>query len=683
MQLTGSFLLLAAAMAIPGVADTSASATTARHPAIAEALASMDRTVDPCQDFYQYACGGWLATAELPGDQVRWARSFSVINERNRELLRTLIEEAAAAPGEPGSDRYRVGTYYGACMDEKTIDAAGVEPLAPWLAKISTTESPGAALELAATLSRFGPNPFLALAVYPDFKDPDLSIAFAFQGGLGLPDRDYYLSEDPTKQALLASYQGHVARMLGLLGAPAEQASAEASAIVAFETELAKASRPAEQMREIAGLYNKVDLAGLEKLAPSLPWKGYLAALGRADITHISVATPEFFTRLETLLPATPMPTLHAYLRWQLVNATAPWLSNQLVAADFEFFGRQLQGQQELRPRWKRCVDQTQGALGEAVGRLYVEKSFAGDSKTRALEMIHDIEAAFGQSLPQLAWMDDATRTKALEKVGTLANKIGYPDQWRDYSKLTIAPGAAFANAVAGAEFETDRQLAKVGAKVDRGEWTMTPQMVNAYYNPLWNEIVFPAGILQPPFFHRDFPRAMSYGAIGAVVGHELSHGFDDQGRLFAPNGKLEEWWSPEVSARYETQAACIDNQYDAYQIQPGVHVNGALTLGENIADSGGLKQAWLAYQIAEKRAGAEPKVFEELSNEQLFFVSFAQNWCNLATPEIERMLVTTDSHSPPKFRAIGAVSNNPDFAQVFGCKPGSAMVPKTQCTVW
>lgn len=656
---------------------------TPRHPGVAEALASMDLTADPCQDFYQYACGGWLANTQMPADQVRWARSFSVIMEQNREALRTLIEAAAASPGSPGTDRFRVGTFYASCTDEAAIDDAGVEPLRPWLARIDAIDSPAAALRVAGELARFGPDAFLGFAAYPDFKDPNTSIGFVSQDGLGLPNRDYYVSDDPAKQALLAEYRGHVAAMLRLLGDEASAATASADAIVAFETELAKVSRPAEQMREISALYNKVDLAGLEKLAPSLPWKAYFEALGRGDIRDLNVATPEFFERLESLLPATELATLKAYLRWHLIDATAPWLSTPVVEADFGFYGRKLNGQREQPPRWKRCVDATQGAFGEAVGRLYVESRFAGDSKERALVMIDDIKAAFGQALPDLAWMDPATRSGALAKAATLAPKVGYPDTWRDYSKVAIRPGAYFANQVAAASFETDRRLAKVSAPVDRSEWNMPPQMVNAYYNPLWNEIVFPAGILQPPFFHRDFPRAMNYGAIGAVAGHELSHGFDDQGRRFDPQGRLEEWWSPEASARYEEQAACIEKQYSAYELQPGQFVNGKLTLGENIADAGGLKQAWSAYKIAEARSGAEPRALEQISNDQLFFVSFAQAWCAHATPEVERRLLTTDSHAPPRFRAIGAIANNPFFAEVFSCKPDAAMVPAQRCTVW
>lgn len=646
-----------------------------------DVLSSMDLEADPCQDFYRYACGGWVDNTELPGDQSRWVRSFSVIQERNRESIRSMLESAAANPGDDPDSR-RIGHYYASCMDEEAVGAAGTEPLAPMLETIAAVEDAEGFFGAVGQLHRMAVNTLFAGAVFPDFKTPDLNIAFFFQGGLGLPDRDYYVTDDATKKELLAGYEEHVAQMLTLLDGDADVAIADAAAIVAFETELAKASRPREQMRIIEKLYNKLDISGLKELTPALSWDTYLNAIGHADLVDISVAVPEFFERLDSLVPETEPAVLQAYLRWHLLNGTASLLSSELEEASFAFYGRKLQGQQEMQPRWKRCVDDTEGALGEVVGKLFVAKHFAGDSKEKALAMIQDVEHAFEANLPSLAWMDDDTRARAKTKAQAVNNKIGYPDEWRDYSVLEFTPDAYYANAVAARAHDFDYNAEKAGKPVNPNDWGMTPQMVNAYYNPLQNEMAFPAGILQPPFFHRDFPTAMNYGAIGAVMGHELSHGFDDQGRKFAPDGELREWWEPAASERYEEQAQCVSDLYSGYEVAEGVPVNGQLTLGENIADLGGLKQAHAAYMAWEEQHGAEPAV-EGLTNEQLLFVAFGQVWCGLASPEAERMLVTTDSHSPPQFRVTGPVSNNPAFAAAFQCEVGTPMNPENQCEVW
>ena len=441
-------------------------------------------------------------------------------------------------------------------------------------------------------------------------------------------------------------------------------------------------SRPAADLRDPDTLYHKIDLAGLQGLTPKLPWAPFLDAVGHPDVHAINVATPKFFEGLEPAVLATPMETLRNYLEWSLVNATANRLPAAFVDAHFDFFGRKLSGQEEIRPRWKRCVAATENALGEEVGKVYVERRFAGDSKQIALEMIGDIQAAFAADLPTLTWMDDETRQRALDKAKAVIDKIGYPDQWRDYSGLTVTPDRYFANAAAADAFELDFQMDKIGHPVDKKEWSMTPQQVNAYYNPLVNEIVFPAGILQPPFFERDFPAPMNYGAIGAVIGHELTHGFDDQGRKFDAEGRLREWWQPEVAKRFDERAQCVEDLYSTYEVEPGVHVQGALTLGENIADIGGLKQAYSAYQLWQQRHGA-PQLATDLTPEQVLFVSFGQVWCSKASKEVERLQVTTNPHSPARFRVIGPVSNNPAFAKAFHCPAGSPMAPKDRCEVW
>ena len=688
-RISGALLFL---LALPVLAEEPTAGTTTgagsleATPFAAEVLASMDLDAEPCQDFYRYACGGWLDATELPSDQTRWARSFSVIHERNRGVVRDILEQAAAEPGDD-PDRRRIGDYYASCMDEATIEKAAGTPLAPLLEEIARVGDSGSLLAVTGKLHRHAVGALFGAQALPDFKNPDLNISFFFQGGLGMPDRDYYVAEDEKKRQLMADYEKHVAHMLTLLGEEAEQAAADAARIVAFETRLAEASRPRAEMRIPEKLYNKIDVGGLKELTPKLPWDAYLAAIGYPDVVDVSVATPEFFEALETLVGDTDPAVLRAYLRWHVVNSTAAVLSSAFVDANFEFYGRKLQGQQEMQPRWKRCVAATEGALGEAVGKLYVERRFAGDSKDVALEMIHDIEAAFESSLPELSWMDEVTRGRAVEKAKAVGNKIGYPDVWRDYSSMKVQRGHHFANVMAARGFDFDRDAGKIGKPVDRQEWRMTPQMVNAYYTPLQNEIVFPAGILQPPFFHRDFPAAMNYGAIGAVMGHELSHGFDDQGRKFDPQGQLREWWEPAASERFSEQAECVDDLYSSYEVEPDVRVDGTLTLGENIADIGGLKQAYVAYQSWWARHESSPATsassVQGLTDDQLFFVAFGQVWCSLSTPEQVRLRITTDSHSPPRFRVIGAVSNNPEFAEAFSCKEGTPMRPKKVCEVW
>jgi predicted metalloendopeptidase len=659
-----------------------------RDEIAASVRAAMDPSVDPCEDFYRYACGGWLDSTEIPGDQSRWGRGFSVIAERNREVLREVLEDAAAHPDKGDADWARMGNYYGACMDEEAVNAAGVTPLQPWLDEIAAAEDTEAVMALAGKLLTMNVNVLFGVGVIPDFKNPDMNIGFFVQGGLGLPDRDYYVSDDPQKQGLLQAYEAHVARMLGFLGETEEEAAANARKIVAFETELAQVSRPRQEMRDPEKLYNKIDASGLKKLTPEIPWDAFMEGMGYPDIQHLNVAVPEFFEALQGFLKETPSETLQAYLRWNLINATTGLLTEEIVQANFEFYGQMLQGQQEIRPRWKRCVAATDAALGEILARFFVERQFAGDSKKKALEMVHGIEKAFDENLPALAWMDDDTRGRAVEKSKAVTNKIGYPDKWRDYSSVETSADDYFGSAMSATRFEFHRNAKKVGKPVDRKEWFMTPPTVNAYYNPTANEMVFPAGILQPPFFHRDHPAAMNFGGIGMVVGHELTHGFDDQGRKFDGKGQMTQWWEDEAIEKFEERATCVADLYETYEIQPGVHLNGRLTLGENIADIGGIKESYNAFQNWKEEnwseeQDTEERLLDELTQEQLFFVGFAQTWCTLATEEVERMLVTVDPHSPPEFRVNGPVANLREFADAFQCEVGTPMNPEKICEVW
>ena len=644
-------------------------------------LSAMDRTADPCQDFYRYACGGWLDKTKLPSDQTRWSRSFSVVAEDNKAFLHDVLEDAAKNPGSD-ADRRRVGDFYAGCMDEAAIETAGTTPLAPTLAKIDAIKDGGAAFAFAGELGRQGVDAFFGAGVTPDFKNPGTNILFLRQGGLGMPDRDYYVSTDAKKKELLVAYEAHVARMLGLLGEAPEAAATHAKSIVAFEAELAKVSRERAALREVEKLYHKVDRKGLPEVA-KLNWDGYFNAAGYPKLEQINVATPEFFPVLLQQLSSQPIETVREYLRWNVVNNAADALPKAFVEAQFEFFGQRVGGQQEIAPRWKRCVDATQGALGEAVGKVYVEAKFPGDSKKVALEMIGDIENAFEAGLPKLSWMDDATRARAVEKKAAVANQIGYPDKWRDYSTVKISRDGYFASMASANEFEFKRQFDKVGKPVDRGEWPWPPQTVNASYSPPQNRINFPAGILQPPFFSRSFPAAINYGAIGTIIGHELTHGFDDAGRKFDPQGALREWWSPEATEKFVKVAQCIDDQYSKFAIPSGEHVNGKLTMGENIADNGGLKESWTAFKDWQKRHGNDGGTVPGLTADQLFFVAHGQVWCTQISPEQARLRVTTDPHSPGFARVYGPIANHPAFGEAFQCKPGTPMNPVDKCAVW
>lgn len=675
-------LVAGPALAGPKVpADAPAGTDLTVEQIAASVAASLDSAADPCVDFYRYACGGWLDQVELPADESEWVRSFSVIHERNRELLRELIESAAKDPSAD-PDRRRVGTYYGACMDEAAVEKAGLEPVAPWLAKIDAAADRDALFALAGELQTIQAAPFFDVEVFADLKDPNTVVAHLSQGGLGLPERDYYLSSAEDKQQLRAAYEKHVARMLGFAGLEEAAAAKRAAEILAFETALATASRPVERMRIVEELHHRLDAPGLAKLTPTLAWPRFFAAAGRPELADINVMTPEFFEALSRELGAADLGVLRDYVRYHLMTAVAGLMPDRVYQAHFDFYGRTLGGQAEPQPRWKRCIQATEQAMGEPIGKLYVAERFPGRSKQIAEEMIGDITDAFEASLPRLAWMDEATRKAALVKKGTLAMKIGYPGTWRDYSALEVAPGAHFANAIAARRFESAWQIAKVGKPVDRSEFPMDPQVVNASYNPLQNAFTYPAGILQPPFFHKDFPEAMNLGAIGLVIGHELTHGFDDQGRKFNEKGELTDWWTAESVAGFEQRAACIERQYAGYEVEPGVAVNGKLTLGENIGDNGGLRQAWDALQKKQRERGEAPKL-AGLTEDQLFFVAAAQIWCTEATPEALRLLVQTDPHSPPQFRVIGPVVNHPGFGEAFSCKPGAPMNPVEKCEVW
>ncbi|MBL4683957.1 MAG: M13 family metallopeptidase [Nannocystaceae bacterium] len=653
----------------------------------AQVHAVMDEKVDPCVDFFQFACGQWLDETEIPGHESRYGR-FNALREHNEAALHALLD-SAVAEASPDPETAQLAAFYGACMDEPAIEVLGAKPLASLLASVDEVSDPASLMRVVGQLHREGVPVLFDFGVGADYDQPDINIVHLSQGGLGLPDRDYYLRPGPEADALRKAYTEHIATMLALSGT--EDAPAVATQVVAFERQLAEASTPREQLRDPNKRHNEVDTDGLAGLTPGLPWPAYFEAVGAATPGVLNVSPESFMSAMAeiTVGPsakaqrAERLQTVKAYLRWQLVNSAAPYLSAAFVEAEFRFFDKRLRGQSEPTPRWQRCVEVTDHALGETLAQGFVAQHFAGDSKEIALSMIHAIEEAFAAGLPGLSWMNDATRTRALEKMHAVVNKIGFPDRWRDYSAMQLG-GQHLENIRAARRFEFDRGFAEIGQPVDKQEWHMTPPTVNAYYNPSNNEMVFPAGILQRPFFDADYPMAMNFGGIGMVMGHELTHGFDDQGRKYDGAGRLTEWWDASSVAKFEERAQCVSELYDTYEVQPGVNLNGKLTLGENIADFGGIKdafRAWRAY--AEANAEAASPAVDALNNDQLFFVAFGQIWCSKATPEAERVLALTDPHSHARYRVNGPLSNLPEFWETFSCEPGEPMRPVNTCEVW
>lgn len=663
-------------------APTDAAAAVASDPEVAaQVLAVMDEGADPCVDFYRYACGQWLDETPQPADQPRFGR-FHQLRDANKQVMREILEAAAADPNAEG-DRAKLGRFYASCMDEGAAEAAGLTGVQPLLAKIDAARTPAETMALVADLQYVGARPLFRAAVEPDYDDPGTEILHLGQGGLGLPDRSYYLEDGAEADALRQAYVEHVALVLSAAGVVGD-AAAERTArqVLAFETELARVSLPRHELRDPERQRNAMTRAALGKRIPSLPWAAWFEALGRPDVERFNVASPSYLEGMAKAWTRAKAPVRRAYLQWHLLHAIAEDLPARIADAHHELYERRLQGQQAPTPRWRRCVDTTDAALGEALGREFVQQRFSGSSKEIAVEMIAQIEQAFADALPQLSWMDDSTRERALEKMHAIVNKVGYPAKWRDYGPLSVGSDHV-ANVLAARRFEGQREVAQIGKPVDDDAWEMTPPTVNAYYNPSGNEMVFPAGILQPPFFDADRPMAMNFGGIGMVMGHELSHGFDDSGRKFDGEGRLTQWWGADVVERFEERAACVEELYGTYEVQPGVPLNGKLTLGENIADLGGIRQAHGAYQAWAEAQGGDVPAVEGLTNEQLLFVSYGQIWCTHATPEAERALVLTDSHSHARYRVNGPLANFPAFWEAFSCEEGTPMHPAKVCEVW
>jgi len=640
--------------------------------------AAMDKSADPCDDFYRYACGGWATAHPVPADRPSFGR-FSELLDRNQDVLHTILEAAAAdKPGRSPLDT-KIGDYYSSCMDEAAIDQKGATPLKPELDRIDAIKSKDELPELTAHLYAIGVRPFFGLRAEQDFKDATQMIATVGSGGMGLPDRDYYLRDDDRSSRIRGAYAQHVQKMLSLLGD--QQAAADAKSILDLETALAKVSLDRVARREPTNVYHKMSKQEWEALTPAFAWDKFLTGIQAPPIASLNVSEPEFLKGLQTTLQNTDLGAIKAYLRWQTVRSFAPVLSKDFVNENFNFNGKVMTGAQELEPRWKRCVRSTDRALGEMLGQPYVKQNFPPAAKARTIKMVQEIESAMQRDIESLPWMSETTKQQALVKLHAVANKIGYPEHWRDYSALKVARGDYFGNQLRSDTFEFHRGLSKIGKPVDKTEWGMTPPTVNAYYSPTQNNINFPAGILQPPFYDNGRDDAINYGGVGAVVGHELTHGFDDQGAKFDPQGNLRDWWTAEDKAEFEKRTGCEVNEYNGFVPTGDVHVNGKLTLGENTADNGGLR---LAYNAMEKAMAADKgKNSQGFTKEQLLFLGWGQVWCENARPEYSALMAKTNPHSPGKFRVIGVVQNMPEFQQAFGCKAGQPMVSQNACRVW
>jgi putative endopeptidase len=629
---------------------------------------AIDKTVNPCEDFYQFACGGWIANSPIPPDQASWGR-FNELAERNRRTLKDVLETASAKTTRSSVEQ-KIGDYYTACMDEKGIESRGIAPLKAQFSRIDALKAKDGIPELTATLHQAGADVFFSFSADEDFKDSNRIIAQLDQGGLSLPERDYYFRNDPKSVELRKKFVAHVARMFSLAGVPADQAARNADTVLRIETELAKAALDRTSRRDPNKVYHLMKVAELNAISPSFEVKRYLAGI-----------KPEFVKNLSKVIDATSLDDLKTYMKWQYLNDSAAMLPQAFVEENFAFFRKELLGAKQLRPRWNRCVLATDAALGEALGQKYVEITFGQQGKERTLALVKMLVKSMADDINAIDWMTPATKKRALEKLNAISNKIGYPEKWRDYSSLTVDAKDALGNAERASAFEFNRQLSRIGKPKDPNEWSMTPPTVNAYYHPLQNNINFPAGILQPPFFEASMDDPVNLGGIGAVIGHEITHGFDDQGRQFDAHGNLKDWWTEEDAREFSKRAECIDKQYGAYKVDTDLTLNGKLTLGENVADNGGLRIAHMALMDLLKQKTLPKK--DGYTAEQRFFLGFAQIWCSNQTPQYQRMQAQTDPHSLPKYRVNGTVSNMPEFSKAFGCTQGQPMVREAGCRVW
>ena len=669
------------ALAVAMTLGTSALAA----PSTAFDVSEIDSSINACTDFNGFVNAKWVAAHPIPADRTRWG-SFDALREDSLNVQRKLVENAAshAAHAKSGSIEQKIGYLYASGMNEAAIDKAGFDPIKPQLARIAALKS-GADVATYIRDSHARGEPVLfSFGGNADFKDSNQEIAYAGQGGLGLPTTDYYSKPDFAK--IRTAYVAHIAKMLELTGVSATDAQKQAASVLAFETRLAAASLPRVEMRKPENRYHFVSIAEADKVTPDFDWAGFFKAQGANVTKGFSLSQPKFFAEMQKMLGDVPASTWQAYFRYHAISNAAPYLSAPFQQQDFAFEQQTLNGQKEMQPRWKRVLETTNGSMGMALGQLYVVDNFPASSKQRAEELVKNLSAAFRARIEQLEWMSDATKQKALEKWATFVPKIGYPAKWRDWSGLTVTSDNYYANVQAARQFNHAYRVAKIGKPVDRTEWGMTPQTVNAYYSAQKNEIVFPAAILQPPFFDANADDAINYGGIGAVIGHEMGHGYDDQGSKFDARGNNVNWWTEADRTAFEARTAKLGAQFDGYEALPGKHVNGQLTMGENIGDLGGLNAAYTALQMALSKNPAEAnRMIDGYTQDQRFFLNWARVWRGNIRPEAQLTLLNTDPHAPAKFRAIGAPSNMPEFARAFQCKGGDAMVRdgEKQVKIW
>jgi len=643
---------------------------------------SMDKSIDPCTDFYQFTCGGWMKNNPIPGDQASWS-VYGKLTDDNARYLWGILDEASRPSAGRTVVQQQIGDYFASCMDEPAIEALGAAPLRPVLGEIAAIRN---RYDLAAFLATEHPRAYGSGFLFgfgsdQDFGDATQIIAAAGAGGLGLPDRDYYLKTDDKSKEIRAKYLKHVARMLELSGETRTAAVRDASVVMRIETDLAKASLTRVERRDPYKLYHKMTPAQLKALAPSFNWDRYLAENHLGNIKVINVSEPAFFKAVEAEILTVPLPEWKTYLRWHAVHSRAPYLSKKFVAEDFDFFRKTLRGVTSITPRWKQCVRYVDRDLGEALGQEFVRRTFTAETRQKTIEMTQQIEKAMESEIRTLDWMTDATKGRALEKLHGISNKVGYPERWRDYSSLEVKPGDFVGNATRATLFESSRQLGKIGKPVDRGEWGMTPPTVNAYYNPQMNDINFPAGVLQPPLYDPKMDAAPNYGNTGATIGHELTHAFDDEGRQFDAQGNLKDWWTPEDAKAFEERIGCVREQYAQYTIIDDTKINSKLTSGEDVADLGGTLLAYIAWKDATEHENLQP--VDGFTPDQRFFIGMAQWACENQRPENLRANAITNPHSPGKYRINGIVSDLPQFQKAFKCGDDKPMVNRKACKVW